>query len=267
MALQRLGYLGFDLKKTFIQKGAEFIFSQQQEDGSWLMPGKNQLVDEEKGYQMMPIQTAIPLLGLVMCGYGEDKRAEQAYKWLISKLLDDGAWPVDIASGNYGGIAGYRRLAHSRWGCRSNTTAVLTCLAYHPKRRISEEAKRALDLILGTDMKLRTNLGFLIARLIGLEKSIGRITYMAKFDIGHILNLCWRVEASVKDSRIAEFVEFIKSEQGPYGLWEYINHPQATRWLTFDLLRSLFKLETQEDWISLELRTPFRSYPKKIKRF
>ncbi len=267
MALQRLGYLGFDLKKTFIQKGAEFIFSRQQEDGSWLMPGKNQLVDEEKGYQMMPIQTAIPLLGLVMCGYAEDKRAEQAYEWLISKRLDDGAWPVGIASENYGGIAGYRRLAHSRWGCRSNTTAVLTCLAHHPKRRISEEAKRALDLILGTDMKLRTNLGFLIARLIGLEKSIGRITYMAKFDIAHILNLCWRVEASVKDSRIAEFVEFIKAEQGPYSLWEYINHPQATRWLTFDLLRSLSKLETQEDWISLEPITPFRSYPKKIKRF
>lgn len=267
MALQRLGYLGFDLKYSFVKKGAEFIFSQQQEDGSWLMPGKNQSVDEEKGYQMMPIQTAIPLLGLVMCGYAEDKRAEQAYEWLISKRLDDGAWPVGIASGNYGGIAGYRRLAHSRWGCRSNTTAVLTCMAYHPKRRISEEAKQALDLILGTNMKLRTNLGFLIARLIGLEKSIGRITYMAKFDIAHILNLCWRVEASVKDSRIAEFVEFIKSEQGPYGLWEYINHPQATRWLTFDLLRSLSKLETQKDWISLEPLTPFRSYPKKIKRF
>ena len=267
MALQRLGYLGFDLKNSSIQKGAEFIFSQQQEDGSWLMSGKNQLDDEEKGYQMMPIQTAIPLLGLVMCGYVEDDRAEQAYEWLINKRLDDGAWPVGIASGNYGGIAGYRRLAHSRWGCRSNTTAVLTCLAHHPKRRVSEEAKRALDLILGTDMKLRTNLGFLIARLIGLEKSIGRITYMAKFDIAHILNLCWRVEASVKDSRIAEFVEFIKSEQGPYGLWEYINHPQATRWLTFDLLRSLSKLEPQEDWISLEPLTPFRSYPKKIKRF
>ncbi|GAI86181.1 unnamed protein product [marine sediment metagenome] len=90
---------------------------------------------------------------------------------------------------------------------------------------------------------------------------------MAKFDIGHILNLCWRVEASVKDSRIAEFVEFVKAEQNSYGLWEYLNHPQATRWLTFDLLHSLSKLETQEDWISLEPSTPFRSYPKKIKRF
>jgi len=267
MALQRLGYIGLDLKISFIQKAAEFIFSQQQEDGSWPIPGQNKLVDEEKGYQMMPIQTAIPLLGLVMCGYAEDERAEKAYEWLISKCLDDGAWPVGIASGNYGGIAGYRRLAHSRWGCRSSTTAVLTCLAYHPKRRISEEAKRALDLILGTDMKLRTNLGFLIARLIGLEKSIGRITYMAKFDIAHILNLCWRVEASVKDSRIAEFVEFIKSEQGEYGLWEYYRHPQATRWLTFDLLHSLSKLETNKDWISLEPRTLFRAYPKKIKRF
>lgn len=267
MALQRLGYFGFNFSHQIVHKAAEFLFSKQQEDGSWPMPGKEQRIDEEIGYQMMPIQTAIPLLGLVLCGYSTDERSEKAIEWLMKHRLEDGAWPVGLSAGNYGGIAGYRRLAHSRWGCRSNTTAVLSCLAYHPKHSKSDEAKRALDLILGTDLKLRNNLGFMIARLIGLEKSIGQITFMAKFDIAHVLNLCWRVGANQDDDRISDFITFIKSEQGEYGLWDYLAHPNATRWLTFDLLRSLSHIEQNIDWISLEPRTPFQAYPKKMKRF
>ncbi len=267
MALQRLGYFGFNSSHGVVQKAANYIFSKQQKDGSWPMPGKKQLTDEEIGYQMMPIQTAIPLLGLVMCGYSTDERAEGGFDWLMDQRLEDGTWPVGLSAGNYGGIAGYRRLAHSRWGCRSNTTAVLSCLAYHPKRKSSNEAKRALDLILGTNLKLRSNLGFTIARLLGLEKSIGQITFMAKFDIAHILNLCWRIGATQDDDRVFEFIEFVKSEQGEFGLWDYIAHPQATRWLTFDLLRSLTYINKNVEWISEEPRTPFQSYPKKMKRF
>jgi prenyltransferase beta subunit len=267
MALQRLGYFGFDYSNDIVQRAANFLFSKQQEDGSWPMPGKKQLIDEEIGYQMMPIQTAIPLLGLVMCGYSTDKRVENGFDWLMKQRLEDGAWPVGLSAGNYGGIAGYRRLAHSRWGCRSNTTTVLSCLAYHPKRRNSNEAKRALDLILSTNLKLRSNLGFTVARLLGLEKSIGQITFMAKFDIAHILNLCWRVGATQDDERVFEFIEFVKSEQGKFGLWDYCSHSQATRWLTFDLLRSLSNIEKNTEWITEEPRTPFQSYPKKMKRF
>ena len=267
MALQRLGYFGFDSSCPVVQRGVEYLFSQQEEDGSWPIPGKKDLTDEEYGYQMMPVQTTIPLLGLVMCGYSTDKRSERAFEWIKHQRLKDGAWPVGLSAGNYGGIAGYRRLAHSRWGCRSSTTAVLSCLAYHPKHSISEEAKRALDLVLGTDSKLRSNLGFMIARIIGLEKSIGQITYMAKFDIAHILALCWKVGATQDDDRVSELIEFVKMEQGEYGLWENLRYPQGTRWLTFDLLRSLSKIEVNKDWISFEPKTPFKAYYEKKKRF
>ncbi|MFX1379224.1 MAG: hypothetical protein ACFFA4_09015 [Promethearchaeota archaeon] len=267
IALQRLGYFGFDSSYPLVQKAADFLFSKQQEDGSWPMPAKKQLTDEEVGYQMMPIQTAIPLLGLIMCGYSTDERIENAFEWLMAQRLEDGAWPVGISAGNYGGIAGYRRLAHSRWGCRSSTTAVLSCFVYHPKRCRSIEAKRALDLILGTTSKLRNNLGFIVARLIGLERSIGQITFMAKFDIAHILNLCWRVGSNIDDERIYDLIEFIKSEKGEYGLWEHLKYPQATRWLTFDLLRSLSHINKNVEWISEEPRTPFQAYPKKLKRY
>jgi hypothetical protein len=267
IALQRLGYLGFDTSHPLVSKAAEYIFSKQQEDGSWPIRGIEQISGEEVGYQMMPIQTAIPLLGLVMCGYSTDVRTERAFEWLLKQRLEDGAWPVGISAGNYGGIAGYRRLAHSRWGCRSNTTAVLSCFAYHPKRCNSDEAKRALDLVLGTDSKLKIDLGFYIARLLGLEKSLGQITFMAKFDIAYILNLCWRVGATKSDQRILDLIKFVISEQGEYGLWQCLRYPQITRWLTFDVLCSLSKIDSNKEWFTDEAPTPFQAYPRKEKRY
>ncbi len=267
VVLQRLGFLGFDSSFIPIRKAAEFMFTKQLDDGSWQMPRRDILVDEENSYQMMPVQTAIPLLGLLMTGYSTDKRVERAFDWLLEQKLDDGAWPVGISAGIYGGIAGYRHLVHSKFGCRSNTTTVLSCFAYHPKLRSSNEAKRALDLILGTNIKLRNTLGFTIARLLGLEKSFGWITFMAKFDIAHLLNLCWRVGASINDERIADFITFIRKEQGKFGLWENKRYPQASRWISFDLLRSLSNLDFNKEWISLEPKTPFQAYIKKKRRF
>mgnify|MGYP001823353727 CR=1 FL=1 len=117
-SMVRFGYLGYGPEHPTVQRGAEFIFSQQLEDGSWPLPPSRGTVDSVDGYSMIPLQTAIPLRSLAACGYAIDLRAERAYEWLLAQRLDDGAWPVGIAAGNYGGIAGYRRLPHSRWGCR-----------------------------------------------------------------------------------------------------------------------------------------------------
>ncbi|MFX1571820.1 MAG: prenyltransferase/squalene oxidase repeat-containing protein [Promethearchaeota archaeon] len=267
-ALVRLGYLGFDKEHTIVRKAADFIFSKQDEQGSWPIPtGKQGSFEEIHGYDMIPLQVATPLEGIAACGYATDKRAEKAYEWLMKQRLDDGAWPTGIASGVYGKVAGYRRIPHSRWGCRSSTIAVLNCLTYHPKRRNSNVAKRALDLILGCETKQKNLLGFAISRLIGLEESRGWRTYYPKMDAAHILSLCSKIGASLDDERIAELADFVKREQGEYGLWECPLHPQASRWLTFDLLKTFSHLDVNTDWISLEPRTPFQEYPKKMKRF
>ena len=134
LALMRLGFLGFDPSHRSIQQGVAYLFSLQQEDGSWHLPRDNEETDTRESYTMVPLQTALPLRALAMCGYAEDPRAERAYEWLLDKRLPDGAWPTGIAGGGtYGYVAGYRKMPHSRWGCRSNTTGVLQCLAYHPK--------------------------------------------------------------------------------------------------------------------------------------
>ena len=272
-ALARLGYLGFDCRHPAVARGAAYLFAQQREDGSWPLPAQVETGDEgsepssREGYSMMPLQTAFPLRGLAACGYAADPRAERAYDWLLAQRLSDGAWPTGMASGVYGYVAGYRRLAHSRWGCRSNTTGSLICLGLHPSRRTSPEARRALDLLLGRETQEESALGYEVARLVGAERVRGFITFFARFDLALILNLCSRVGVSREDERLDALLEFVRRQQGPYGLWEYPTRPQVSRWLTFDILRSLTHLDENGDWFSLEPRTPFQTYPRRPKRF
>jgi hypothetical protein len=252
---------------------AGYLFSHQQPDGAW--PLHRDEVDGEgegdapirEGYSMMPLQTAFPLRGLAACGYAADPRCEAAYNWLLAQRLADGAWPTGLASGVYGYVAGYRRLPHSRWGCRSNTTGALLCLAHHPQRCSSHEARRALDLLLGRETREGYNLGFEVARLVGAEPPGGFITFFARFDLALLLHLCAQIGADKSDLRVSSLVEYVLAQQGPYGLWDYPSYPQVSRWVTLDLRRSLAQIDQNAGWESHEPQTPFQPYPKKNKRF
>jgi hypothetical protein len=267
LALMRLGYLGYGPELLAVRRGAAYLFARQREDGAWPMPGGD---TETEGYSMVPLQTAIPLRALAACGYATDPRAERAYEWLAAQRLPDGAWPTGVAGrsstssakgGVYGYVAGYRRLAHSRWGCRSNTTGALICLALHPTRRAGPMARRALDLLLGRETRERQPLGFEVARTVGAEPVRGFMTFFARFDLALILDLCWRVGATLEDERVRELAAHVWGLQGAYGLWEYAPRPQASRWVSFDLYRSLSRLDESGAWLSAEPRTPFRPRP------
>ncbi len=91
----------------------------------------------------------------------------------------------------------------------------------------------------------------------------GFFTYFARYDLALVLDLCARTGLSKEDARLADLLEFIQGLQGEFGLWEYREQPQVSRWLTFDLLRSISQLEAQSGWIGEEPRTPFRPYPKR----
>ncbi len=269
LALMRLGYLGFTSAHAAVRRGADYIFSLQQEDGGWpLLRGHG----EEEGYAMIPLQTALPLRALAMCGFGTDPRAEKAYCWLLSRRLEDGAWPTGIAGGTestgvYGFVGGYRRLAHSRWGCRSNTTGALLCLAHHPDRRQGPEARRALDLILGRETREVKNVGLEVSRLIGAEPTRGVFTYFARFDPALILDLCRLTGATRADMRVSGLLGMILGLLGESGIWHYEAQLQVSRWVTFDLLRSLSSIQPEGDWMGMEPRTPFQPYVSRRKRF
>ncbi len=266
-ALIRLSY--FDLPKEYlpIKQGVEYLFSEQRDDGSWPLPAYREKFVEKDGYEIMSLQTSLPLRAIAKCGFATDSRAEKAYNWLLNQRTPDGTWPTGIVKGNFGYVAGYRKIAQSRWGCRSNTTGALICLAHHPKYQHSPAAQRALDLLLGRDTQEQQTLGYEVARTIGFEQATGFITYFARFDVSLMLDLCWRVKATLEDNRIRELVSFIENLQGPYGLWEYHEKPHASRWITFDILRSLNNLQADGEWLSNVPKTPFQTYPKTKKRF
>ena len=268
LALMRLGYLGFGPEHAAVQRGAEWLFATQRADGSWSLGSQwEEDATEREGYKTMSLQTSLPLRALAACGYADDARAERAYDWLLELRMPDGAWPTGVAvSGVFGYVAGYRQMPHSQWGCRSNTTGALTCLALHPERRRSDEARRALDLLLARESRDRNAMGYEVARTLGVEPARGFITFYARFDLASVLDLCWRIGATTDDVRVAGLVDFLRKQQGAYGLWEYLPKAQASRWLTFDLLRSLSRLDASGDWLSAEPRTPFTGYPRAPRR-
>jgi hypothetical protein len=100
-----------------------------------------------------------------------------------------------------------------------------------------------------------------------VEPPRGAFTYFKRYDAAQILDLSWRIGANLDDPRVSALVDFVQELQGPYGLWEYARHPEASRFITYDLLRSLSKFDQETDWFSMEPRTPFQAYPKKPKRF
>lgn len=268
LALMRLAFLGYQADHPVVRKGVEYLFSRQQEDGGWPLPGAYQENERRESYTMVPLQTALPLRAIAMSGYATDPRAERAYAWLLEKRLPDGAWPTGIAGGGtFGYVAGYRKMPHSRWGCRSNTTGVLQCLAYHPTRRHSPEAQRALDLLLGRETREAHTLGYEVTRLMGVEPTRGFFTFYARFDLAQILDLCWRIGATREDARVDEMLTFVESLQGEYGLWEVPGHPEASRWVTYNLVHSLMHIDTSGSWVSAEPRTPFQMYPKQQRRY
>jgi squalene cyclase len=114
-SLTRLGYLGFGPEHPAVQRGARYLFRFQREDGSWPLAHYSPDGEGSGNYQVISLQTSLPLRGLAACGYAAGPRVEKAYEWLLEQRLEDGAWPTGIAHGNYGNVAGYRRLAHSRW--------------------------------------------------------------------------------------------------------------------------------------------------------
>lgn len=259
--LTRLGYIGMNPQHPTVRKGIEYLFSKQKKDGSWPIPRLPKLeVSLDRGYTMMPLQNALPLIGIAAAGHATDPRAERGYDWLLENRLEDGAWPTGLAGEVRGYVGGYRRLPHSRWGCRSNTTAAVMSLALHPERRKNEPARRGLDHLLSRETKDPKNIGHNVARTVGYEAQSGWITYFARFDLALVLDLCWRIGATTNDDRVNEIVHYVKSIRGEFGMWDYASNPLAARWITFDLLRSLSKIDASTDWYSMEPSTPFKAY-------
>ncbi len=262
-SLCRSAYLGRTAADPRVAAVAERIFAEQQPDGSFPL-GNFRRGNEPGAYSMAPLQVALPLRGLAMAGYATDPRAERAYQWLLDVQLADGSWPVGESHGQPGYIAGYRKLPGAQ-GCRTTTQGAIACLVLHPELATSDHVRRPLDLLLQRETREVWSLGTDVARLTGRETPQGFFTFYADFDLAMILDLASRAGASLDDPRVRELADFITGLRGPYGLWDHPQHPELSRWLTFDLALSLRRLESG-DWTGIAPRVPFRAYRKRSPR-
>jgi hypothetical protein len=266
-ALLHLAYLSLSPGHPASRRAASYLFALQNDDGSWPLPKTKAERELREPYTMIPLQTALPLRALTAAGFGTDPRAERAFDWLLGQQLPDGSWPSGIKSGQTVFPAGYRRLANSRFGCRTNTTFAVSALAHHPTRRTGPAAQRGLDHLLAQGSQHAHSLGHEVARTVGLERASGFFTYFARHDTALLLDLCWRAGASREDARVAQLVSFVEELKGPFGLWEYPARPEAARWVSFDLLRSLSRVAHETDWLGREPPLPFQPYPKRERRY
>ncbi|HZC27711.1 MAG TPA: hypothetical protein VE287_11855 [Actinopolymorphaceae bacterium] len=262
--LCRYAYEGIGRDNPEVAATAEQLFAVQEPDGSFPLRlfrrGRRDGV-----YSMLPLQAALPLRGLAAAGYATDPRVERAYDWLLDKQLDDGAWPIGMAHGQPGYIAGYRKLPGSK-GCRATTQGALACLVLHPEHARSPRTRRALDFLLQRETREEWALGAEVSRLAGVEPATGFVTFYARFDLAFVLDLASRAGASLDDGRVADLVDFLQQRRGPFGLWEHPAYPELSRWLTFDLLLSLRRLRSGE-WSGMAPRVPFQAYPARRRRF
>lgn len=262
--LCRLAYLGY--RGPALAAGAEALFALQRADGSWSDPAPG-----DDGPRFVTVQTAVPLRGIAAAGHATDPRAERAYDWLLGVRLRDGSWPAgpkgDLGEGDrpVPPEMEYRRLTRGL-GCRSATTGAVACLALHPERRRSAEARIGVDHLLARETRDGATLGWEVARLTGLERALGQVTFYATFDLAFQLDLASRCGVSAEDRRIRDLVGFIESLRGPYGLWQHPTHPQLSGWLSFDLESSLRRLgDGDGDWVGNEepaAFTPYRRGPR-----
>ncbi|HEX5039228.1 MAG TPA: hypothetical protein VFW95_03745 [Candidatus Limnocylindria bacterium] len=255
-ALCRLGFLGLDRTDRRVAALAEHAFERQSRGGSWPIMAFYRGTGESR-YSMIPLQASIPLRALASVGYALDPRCERGYEWLLDQRMDDGAWPLGIASGQPGYIAGYRRLPGSK-GCRVNTEAALAALALHPARSTSDAARRGLDLLLQRETRDEWALGTEVARLTATDEVPGFVTSYARFDLAFVLELASRIGASGDDPRVADLVAFLERLRGSAGLWQHPERPDLSRWLTFQILDSIRRIEAG-DWVGGAPRMPFRA--------
>ncbi len=250
-SLSRLAHLGLGRGHPIVDRVARKLLRMQSDNGSWPLPrGKR----GEEGYTMSPLQTSLPMRGLAEAGYATHAACERAYTWLLDQRLEDGSWPTGTAAGTRAFVAGYRRLPRSK-GCRSNTTGALACLAHHPERRSSEEARRAADILLRRETREESTFGAEVSRLTGIEEPAGFVTFYARFDLAFLLDLAARAGVSREDRRMGELATELEGRRNDAGLYEHPVYPHLSRWLTLDVLTALRRLE-DGDWVSQDdLRT------------
>lgn len=122
-----------------IQKGAEYFFKFQTEEGDFR---------GIYGNQYAPTYSAAIMELLIKAGYGNDLRIENSFQWILSVRQEDGGWIIPFRTSGMNLKEALSAPQPTSWD-RSRpfshlvTGMVLRAFAAHPEYRKSKEAKKA----------------------------------------------------------------------------------------------------------------------------
>jgi len=137
---------GLTREHPALARAAGYLFSYQASEGDFR---------GIYGNQYATTYTGAILELLVKAGYGEDPRAQRAFRWLLAARQDDGAWAIPFRTLRipFSQFLDVRRHPEPVLPDRSKpsshlvTGMVLRAFAAHPARRRSPEARTAAELL------------------------------------------------------------------------------------------------------------------------
>ncbi|MDA0840247.1 MAG: squalene--hopene cyclase [Planctomycetota bacterium] len=98
--LRGMAQIGEDMVKPWLQRGAGWLFSIQNEDGGWGESCDSYEHPELKGIgPSTPSQTAWALMGLIAAGHASNHAVQEGIRYLIETQNPDGSWDEDWFTG------------------------------------------------------------------------------------------------------------------------------------------------------------------------
>ncbi len=195
-------------------RAAEFLFSCQTGAGDF----RGFIADQYATYY-----TGALLSLLIQAGYGEDRRVEKGFRWLLSMRQDDGGWTVPIQTRAFSGKEMYRLTSRhmdpvepdrAKPFSHNCTGMVLRAFAAHERRRKSAEAGLAAGLLAGRFFQPDA------------YSSYHAADYWIRFqypswwnNLVAALDSITRIGLSAQDPRIAKALEWLIEHQERDGLW------------------------------------------------
>ena len=138
--------LGLDRTHPAMRRAAQFLFDHQTAEGDFR---------GIYGRQYSPNYTAGIMELLVKAGYGEDRRVQRGFRWLLSIRQDDGGWAIPLRTNPASLHKGWTEVLHSeplhpdssKPSSHLVTGVVLRAFAAHRGYRKSGEATAAGELL------------------------------------------------------------------------------------------------------------------------
>lgn len=228
--LSVLGDLGLTAEDEHIQRGCDFMFTHQRENGAFCrrqrVSGQGMVWQDQPG----SCTHARIVRFLIQFGYGDDARVRKAVDWLLATQRDDGMWLCRQAD---------------RYGCLRATIDVLRVAVLDPDTAahagIARAAAAVCDLLMEPRMS-RYHVGEAWGTWEGLK-----YPYFG-FSLISALDVLARLGYTLQQPKVAAAAEYLLSRQLPDGTWsldQSWRHPpidfgqpgQPNKWLTLDALR------------------------------